>query len=82
MLQISEREVAQSVYCLATGWTTGRSRFDPRQRRKDFSCHLCVHTGSGAQPAFCTMGTGGPFPGAIARPRSDADHSPSSSAEV
>jgi hypothetical protein len=25
--------VAQSV-CLATGWTTGRSRFDSRQRRK------------------------------------------------
>jgi hypothetical protein len=25
--------VAQSVQCLATGWT----RFDPRQRRKDFS---------------------------------------------
>jgi hypothetical protein len=29
--------VAQSVWCLAgLGWTTGRSRFDPRQRRKDF----------------------------------------------
>jgi hypothetical protein len=30
---------------------------------KDFSCSLCVQTGSGAHPAFCTMGTGGPFPG-------------------
>jgi hypothetical protein len=28
------------------------------------------------------MGTGGPFPGAKARPRRDADHSPPSSAEV
>jgi hypothetical protein len=28
------------------------------------------------------MGTGGPFPGAIARPGRDADHSPPSSAEV
>jgi hypothetical protein len=28
--------VAQSVQCLATGWTTGRSRFDPQQRRNDF----------------------------------------------
>jgi hypothetical protein len=31
---------------------------------KDFSSSLCVQTGSGAHPASCTMGTGGPFPGA------------------
>jgi hypothetical protein len=31
---------------------------------KDFSYSLCVQTGSGAHPASCTMGTGGPFPGA------------------
>jgi hypothetical protein len=30
---------------------------------KDFSSILCVQTGSGAQSASCTMGTGGPFPG-------------------
>jgi hypothetical protein len=30
---------------------------------KDFSSNLCVQTGSGAHPAYCTMGTGGPFPG-------------------
>jgi hypothetical protein len=30
---------------------------------KDFSSSLCVQTGSGARPASCTMGTGGPFPG-------------------
>jgi hypothetical protein len=30
---------------------------------KDFSSNLCVQTGSGAYPASCTMGTGGPFPG-------------------
>jgi hypothetical protein len=30
---------------------------------KNFSCNLCVQTGSGAHPASCTMGTGGPFPG-------------------
>jgi hypothetical protein len=30
---------------------------------KDFSASLCVQTGSGAHPASCTMGTGGPFPG-------------------
>jgi hypothetical protein len=31
---------------------------------KNFSSRLCVQTGSGAHPASCTMGTGGPFPGA------------------
>jgi hypothetical protein len=30
---------------------------------KDFSSIHCVQTGSGAHPASCTMGTGGPFPG-------------------
>jgi hypothetical protein len=36
----------------------------------------------GAHPAFCTMGTGGPFPGGKPRPGRDSDHSPPSSAEV
>jgi hypothetical protein len=49
---------------------------------KGFSSSLYVQTGSGAHPASCTMGTGGPFPGAKVRPRRDADHSPPSSAEV
>jgi hypothetical protein len=49
---------------------------------KDFSSSLCVHTGSGAHPASCTMGNGGPFRGGKARPGRDADHSPPSSAEV
>jgi hypothetical protein len=29
----------------------------------DFSSILCVQTGSGAHPASCTMGIGGPFSG-------------------
>jgi hypothetical protein len=49
---------------------------------KDFSSSFCVQTGSGADPASCTMGTVGPFPGGKARPGRDADHSPPSSAEV
>jgi hypothetical protein len=49
---------------------------------KDFSYSLCVQTGSGAHTVSCTMGTGGPFPGAKARPGRDADHSPPSSVEV
>jgi hypothetical protein len=49
---------------------------------KDFSSILCVQTGSGAHPASCPMGTGGPFPGVKAQPGHDADHSTPSSAEV
>jgi hypothetical protein len=49
---------------------------------KDFSSSLCVQTSSGAHPASCTMGTGGPFSGGKARTGRDADHSPPSSAEV
>jgi hypothetical protein len=49
---------------------------------KDFSSSLFIQTGSEALPASCTMGTGGPFPGAKARPGRDADYSPPSSAEV
>jgi hypothetical protein len=30
---------------------------------REFSSSLCVQTGSGAHPASCTMGTGGPFHG-------------------
>jgi hypothetical protein len=47
-----------------------------------FSSSLCVQTGSGAHPAFCTMGAGGSFPGDKVRPGRDADHSPPTSAEV
>jgi hypothetical protein len=41
---------------------------------KDFSSIPCVQTGSGAHPASCTMGTGGPLSGGKARPGRDADH--------
>jgi hypothetical protein len=64
------------------GWANERSRFDPRQKRIDFSSSLCVQTGSGAHLASRTMGTGGPYPEAKERPGRDADHSPPSSAEV
>jgi hypothetical protein len=45
---------------------------------KDISSSLCVQTGSGVH----TVGTGGPFPGAKAWPRRDADNSPPSSTKV
>jgi hypothetical protein len=71
--------VAQSVLCLTTDWTPGvRSPTEA----ENFSCSLCVQTGSGAHPASYTMGAGGPFPESKARPGRDADHSPPSSAEV
>jgi hypothetical protein len=68
--------VAQSVQCLATGWTTGLLKFDPRQRRKNFSSSLCVETGSVAHPASCPMSSGGPLPGSKTRPGRDAEHTP------
>jgi hypothetical protein len=49
---------------------------------EDFSSSLYVQTGSGAHPASCRIGTGGPFPGGKARLGRDADHLPPSSAEV
>jgi hypothetical protein len=69
-----------STYICKLGWTTGRSKFDLRHRRKDFSSNPCVQPGSWAHPASCTMGTVGPFPGAKARTGRDADHSPPSNA--
>jgi hypothetical protein len=48
---------------MSMDWTTGWSRYDPRQRRKDFSSRLCAQTGSEAHPASYLMGTGGPFTG-------------------
>jgi hypothetical protein len=49
---------------------------------KNFSSSFYVQTGSGAHPASCTMGTGGPFSGGKAWPGRDTDHSPPSSDEV
>jgi hypothetical protein len=52
--------LAQSVWCLTTGWATGvRSPAEA----KDFSSSLCVHTGSETHPDSYPMGTGGRFPG-------------------
>jgi hypothetical protein len=57
-------------------WTTGRSRFHPRRRRKDFCSSFSVQIGCEAHPASCTLGTGDPFPEAKARPERDADIHP------
>jgi hypothetical protein len=49
--------------CMYVCRMTGRSRFDPRQRQKDFFSSHFIQTSSGAQPATCTMGTGVLSPG-------------------
>jgi hypothetical protein len=69
-----EAGIAQSVQRLATGWKVRGS--NPGGAR--FSAH--IQTGSGANPASCTVGSGS-FPGVKAAKR-DADHTPPSSAEV
>jgi hypothetical protein len=74
--------VGHLVWCLATDWTTGRSKFYPRQSQKDFSSSLWAQTASGTHSVSCTMDTRGSFPGGKVRPGRDAGHSPQSSAEV
>jgi hypothetical protein len=64
--------VAQSGYGLDDWKNEVRSPVEERY----FSSNLFVQAGSGAYPASCTMGTGGPFPGGKAQPRREADHSP------
>jgi hypothetical protein len=49
---------------------------------KAFSSSLCVQTNPEVHPASYSKGTGGPFPGSIARPGRNADRSPPSSTEV
>jgi hypothetical protein len=58
------------------GRRPGYRRSTPGRGKIIFSSSLCVQTGSGAHPASCTMGTGGPFPEVKARPGRDEDHSP------
>jgi hypothetical protein len=53
--------IAQSVYILATDWTTEGSEFESRWGQ-EFSLLHVVQTGSGDHPASYTMGTGGYFP--------------------
>jgi hypothetical protein len=50
-------------------------------KAKDFPSSLCAQTRSEIYSAFNPMSTGGPFPGAKARQRRDADHSPPSNAD-
>jgi hypothetical protein len=55
--------VAQSVQCLTTDWTTGRSRFDSGRGKGFFLQPLCPDWLWGP-PSLLYNGTGGSFPGA------------------
>jgi hypothetical protein len=80
MLQyMSKSRVGQYSVWLRAGRPSNRGSI-PVKGERIFP--VCVQTGFGAHPASCPVGTGGPFPGAKARPGLDADHSPPSSAEV
>jgi hypothetical protein len=71
------RHIRKSWGYLSSVWLeTGRPWFDPRQRQIIFPLASVAH------PASYPMGTGGPFPGGIARQGHDTDHSPPSSAGV
>jgi hypothetical protein len=74
------QNLASSVYCSVCVRCLNNN--NNNNNNNNFSFILCVQTGSGAHPASCTMGTGGPSLGGKAQPGRDADHSPPSSAEV
>jgi hypothetical protein len=67
-----------------SGWTTGRSRFDPQQRRKDFFFHQASVSRPALGPTQPTVQwvPGVLSPGGKARPGRDADNPRPSSAEV
>jgi hypothetical protein len=74
---VSGAGLAQAVQCLTTGWTSGRSEFDPRRGQRIFPLASVSRPSLGpAQPPVQCV------PGVKARPGRDADHSPPSSAEV
>jgi hypothetical protein len=59
----------------------GRPGFDSRKEQGLFSLTYRTHTGSGAQPAFYTLGTGVLSLG-IKRPGRKSDHSPPPTGEI
>jgi hypothetical protein len=64
-----------SSVSIVSGYRLGDRGSIPSRGERIFPL-ASVQTGSGAHPAYCTMGTGGPFPGAKTRSGRDADHSP------
>jgi hypothetical protein len=73
--------LAQAVQCLTTGWTTGRSGFDPRRGQRIFPLTSASRPALGPTQPPVQWVPGVLSPG-IKAPGRDADHSPPSSAEV
>jgi hypothetical protein len=69
-------QVAQSVQCLATDWTTGRSGIDLRQRQRIFPL------ASVSRPALGPTQPPVQWVPVVLSPGLDADHSTPLSAEV
>jgi hypothetical protein len=67
---------------VSTGWTTGRSGFDPRQGQRIFPLASVSRLALGPTQPPVQWVPGVLSPGVEARPGRDADHSPPSSAEV
>jgi hypothetical protein len=65
-----------------TGWTTGRSGFDPRQGQRTFPVASVSRPALGPTQSPVQWVQGVLSPGVKARPGRDADHSPPSSAEI
>jgi hypothetical protein len=60
IFSVAGARIVQSVWRLATGWTTERSEFKSRYGQ-EFSLLHIIQTSSGAHPASYPMGTGGSF---------------------
>jgi hypothetical protein len=65
-----------------TGWTTGRSGFDPRRGQSIFSIASVSRPAPGPTQPPVQWVPGVLSPGVKARPGRDTDHSPPSSAKV
>jgi len=61
--ELNKRRSVSISVCLRTGRPGDRGSI-PGRGKRDFSSNLRIsQTGSEVHPAYCTMGTGGPFPG-------------------
>jgi hypothetical protein len=81
ILQYYEGELGSSV-SIVSDYRLDDRAIEVRFPAEAVSSKLSVQTASGAHPASYTIGTSGPFHGAKAQPRRDADHSPSCSVNV
>jgi hypothetical protein len=75
MFILTMSRVAHSEQCLTTEWTTGRSGFDPGRGKRIFPLVSVSRPALGPTQPPVQWVPGGPFPGDIARPGREYDHS-------